>query len=56
MRGLYYVYLFERFICETWAGSEAEARRNAWWKYVKEGNPLEVRWFDPIDFEAVQIR
>lgn len=51
----FYILLDGEYVGQTWAVSEAKARNNYWWKFVKEEDPYTVRGYEPSDFEAVCI-
>jgi len=51
----YYILLDGEYVGRTWAVSEAKARNNYWWKFVKEEDPFKVREYNPEDFEAICI-
>ena len=51
----FYILLDGEYVGQTWAVSEAKARNNYWWKFVKEEDPYRVREYDPNDFEAVSV-
>jgi hypothetical protein len=49
----YYILLGGEWVGQTWAASEAEAKKNYWWKNVKGQDPFGARPLEPNDFEAV---
>ena len=51
----YYILLDGEYMGRTWAVSEAKARNNYWWKFVKEEDPYKVREYNPEDFETICI-
>jgi hypothetical protein len=51
----YHIILHGEYVGESWAVSTAKAINNFWWRAVKSEDQMTPRFYDPSEFDAVEI-